>query len=86
MKRIMKEVDVIAAFDTEGKITPVKFRIEEEGLCRTIKIDRVSCQTTERFAGNSVVVFECVTLLDDTERNLQLKYELKTCKWFLYKM
>ena len=88
MKRVMREIDVIAWFDKEGNITPLKFKLPSEGESEalTIKVDHVVHKTKERFAGNKMIVFECQTLIEDSLRRYQIKYEVETQKWFLYKI
>ena len=37
MKIVSKKIEMIAYFEKDGKISPIKFRIEEEGKCQVIK-------------------------------------------------
>jgi len=86
MKRIMKEIEVIAVFDEEGGITPLKFRLKNPDGDQIIKIDKIVYRNMERFAGNNMMLFDCLSADDNRQIQLQLKYELKSCRWFLYKM
>jgi hypothetical protein len=88
MKRVMREIDVIAWFDNEGNITPLKFKLPSEGETEAIsvKIDQVVHKTMERFAGNTMIVFECQSMINDVLRRYQVKYEVEKQKWFLYKI
>ena len=49
MKVVAKNIEVIAYFTEEGKITPLKFRIKNEnGEYQTIKIEKVVDTKLER--------------------------------------
>ncbi len=84
MKTMMKAVDMLAWFDTEGSPHPIRFRIinfECENII--IKIDQISHTEMENHAGNSMIRFDCRATVDETHRNVRLKYEINSCKWYL---
>jgi len=74
-------------FYTKGTITPLRLRIvrEDESL-QVIKVDKVITRTQEKFAGNLMIVFTCQSLVENVEKRYELKYELGTCKWMLFKI
>lgn len=83
----MKAVDMLAWFDTEGNPHPIRFRTENrEGENITIRLDGISNVEVERYAGNHMVRFDCCATIDSVQRQLQLKYETGSCKWYLAKM
>jgi len=88
MKCVMREIDVIAWFDNEGNITPLKLKLPSEGESEAIaiKIDQVVHKTMERFAGNTMIVFECQSMINEVLKRYQIKYEVEKQKWFLYKI
>ncbi len=88
MKRVMREIDVIAWFDKEGNITPLKFKLPSDGQSEdiSVKIDQVINKTKDGFAGNTMIVFECQSMVNDTLKRYQIKYEIQTQKWFLHKV
>jgi len=51
-----------------------------------INVDRIITRAEEKLAGNRMIVFKCQSVFDSTEKLYELKYEINTCKWFLYKM
>jgi hypothetical protein len=87
MKVLMKPIKMIAWFDENGVPTPVRYnmRLDDESSV-TIRINRILEKREEKLAGNRMLVFTCQSVLNDMERIYELKYELSTCKWFLYKM
>lgn len=86
MKVVAKPIDMIAIFTKEGIPTPVRFKYYEDDSATVIKVDRVMIRETEKFAGNNIFVFRCQSLIGDIQKVYELKYELATCKWILFKI
>lgn len=87
MKVVAKPIEVISVMDTKGNITPLRLRIErDDETLQVIKIDKVITRTKEKFAGNPMVVFTCQSLIENIEKRYELKYELETSKWILFKI
>jgi hypothetical protein len=40
----------------------------------------------EKLAGNRMLIFLCQSVVAGQEKVFELKYEIATCRWFLYKM
>lgn len=87
MKVLMKSVDMICLSSREGEIRPLKFRIQENnGEFRIVKIDRVISKKEEKIAGNRMLVFTVQSVMDGIERIYEMKYEIQTTRWYLYKL
>lgn len=87
MKVIMRPIDMLAWFDTEGKPHPIRFRTtDNKGENITIKLDNISNIELEKHAGNRMVRFDCLATIRDIQRQLQIKYEMASCKWYLVKL
>ncbi|SHJ59671.1 hypothetical protein SAMN05444373_10844 [Thermoclostridium caenicola] len=87
MKVLMKSVDMICLSSREGEIRPLKFRIQESnGEFRIVKIDRVISKKEEKTAGNRMLVFTVQSVMDGVERIYEMKYEIQTTRWYLYKL
>ncbi len=86
MKTLMKPIDMIAWFTKEGVPHPIKYRLEQDSSMVTVKVDRVVTVDKERLAGNQMLIFKCQSVIDGVEKLYELKFELATCKWFLYKI
>lgn len=87
MKVVAKPIDVLAWFDKDGIPNPVRFRtIDEAGGFNVIKVDRVIIREKEKLAGNEMLKFQCQSNMRGTKRQYELKYELKSCKWMLFKI
>ena len=87
LKVVEKQIEVISMTDIKGNITPLRLRIEQQDeSIQVIKIDRIIDRATEKLAGNNKLVFTCRSLINDTERLFEIKYEIATCKWVLFKI
>jgi hypothetical protein len=87
MKVVAKPIEVVSYTDDKGDIRPLRFRIQnEDQTTKVIKIDKVITKETEKLAGNYMLVFKCQSLIDNIQRLFEIKYELQTCKWILFKI
>ncbi len=82
----MKPVEVLAWFSCEGNPKPIRFRFLQQGAYKTVKVDRIVQETEEKLAGIRTRVYRCQSLVQETEKVYELKYEINTCKWYLYKI
>lgn len=86
MKVVAKPIEMVAWFDKEGTVHPVRFRIIQDEVTTTVIIDKVIRQSKEKLAGNNKLVFTCRSLINDMEKLFEIKYEIATCKWVLFKI
>ena len=87
MKIVAKPIEVISLIDTKGIITPLRLRlIRDDESLQVIKVDKIITRKQEKLAGNFMVVFTCQSIIDDIEKIYEIKYELSTCKWMLWKI
>ena len=85
MKVVSKSIDVIAFFEKDGGVKPLRFRISEDEEEKVIKINRVVNREIEKLAGNVMEKFVCIASVNGVERIFEIKYELLTKKWILFK-
>lgn len=84
MTATRKSIFMIAYFDFEGNITPVKFKLlNEEQEKITIKIERIIHKELNKFAGNNMLIYTCEVCTNNTIKLVELRYELDTCRWYL---
>lgn len=87
MKVVAKPIDMLAWFDKGGVPRPIRFRVTDENKCNNvIKIDRVITMDKEKLAGNEMLVYRCESSIDGIEKVYELKFEIKSCKWMLFKI
>ena len=82
MRILMTPIEVIAHFKDDGTIHPLRFKLNED----TIRIEQVVSMTEEKLAGNKMLCFRCQSEIDGVLKPFEIKYEVGTCKWFLWKM
>lgn len=86
MKILAKPIDMIASTQKNGVITPIKFRVNENDEDKVIKIDKIIFADKEKMAGNIMYLYRCRSLIDNKDIIYEIKYELMSCKWILWKM
>ncbi len=66
---------------------PVRFKVlEKSGEKKVYEILRVIKIEDSKFAGIRAKHFDCEIMFGAAPRLCQIKYELDTCKWVLYKI
>ena len=82
MKIVSKEIEVIAYFDSDGKIKPLRFRIEEDDIYKVIKIENViSTQLQDK-----KLVLNCSSTIGNSEKIFEIKYDTEKFTWILWKI
>ncbi len=82
MKVCMIPIEMIAWFDIPGTLRPIRFRHEGN----VVKVEQIIKISEEKLAGNRMKIYECQSEINGAVKPFELKYELQTCKWFLYKI
>lgn len=86
MKSVAKSIQMIAWFDTNGKVNPMKFKYEdEEESSSVVVIDRIINRQLEKLAGNMMWKFTCSSKIKGVESTYDIKYDLINGKWLLFK-
>lgn len=68
-------------------IHPIRFRIKKEDESfSVVKIEKVLTKYKEKLAGNEMLIFKYQSATGNQQGQYELKYELRTCKWILWKM
>lgn len=75
-------VDVIAVFNTQGKIKPCYVRLEDtEHALHTYKIEHVEYDKNEKIAGIYSILFLCKIIIEDCMHDIKLRYHTATHQW-----
>ncbi len=82
MKILSTPITVLAHFDNDGTPHPIHFKLAD----KEIKIEQVVSVTEEKQAGNKMMVFRCQSEIGGELKPFEIKFELGTCKWYLWKM
>ncbi len=86
MKVVAKSIEMIAWFNEEGKIRPIKFKVKDDDKYEVIKVERIIKSGVEKYAGNVMLVFDCQSEINGENKIYQLKYEIETNRWILFKI
>ncbi|HZK56172.1 MAG TPA: hypothetical protein VFC84_18610 [Desulfosporosinus sp.] len=82
MRIFMKPIEMIAWFSLERVPNPVRYKLDD----KVIKVEQVTSKSDEKLAGNRMIIFRCQSDMNGELRPFELKYELGTCRWLLFKM
>ena len=82
MKVVSKPIDVIAYCNKHGDIEPIRLRVDD----KVIKVERILSREIEKLCGNDMEKFTCTSTINKVEKIFEIKYELKTHKWILFKI
>ena len=87
MKILALPIEMVFYTDNKGSIRPVRFRMQiEDEPMQVIKIDKVIEKETNKIAGNIMIVYKCQSLIDNAIKLFEIKYEMNTSKWILFKL
>ncbi|GAB6087833.1 hypothetical protein [Alkaliphilus crotonatoxidans] len=87
MKLLRKPIEILTKFDPEGNGRPVRFRfLNEDDEYTIIKVDRVIKRELDKFAGNTMIKYTCETCIQGEIKLFELRHEINTSKWYLYKI
>jgi hypothetical protein len=85
MKVVAKQIDMVAWFDKDG-IHPTRFKIVGKDGDVVVKIGRVIKKDKEKLAGNQMLVFTCESEINGQLKPYEIKYDINTMKWILFKI
>jgi hypothetical protein len=87
MKCVRKPIEVIAWFDMEGNPAPIKFRCSDEQQEMVVrKVDKILKKDLDKFAGNRMIKYTCESFMEGQAKPFEIRFEIDTCKWYLYKI
>lgn len=87
MRTIARPIEVIAHTDVKGNMAPLRFKAKtKDNQDIVINVDTIESQEREKISGNLMLLYKCHGLINDKERPFELKFEIKTCKWMLWKV
>jgi len=87
MKVVKMPIEMIAWFTQEGIPHPIKFRLKnDDESWIVVKVNRIISRDIEKLAGNKMIVFTCQSIIKGVEKIYEVKYEVESCKWMLFKI
>ena len=82
--RILKDIDVIAAFDLDGNKKPLKFKLigdQEENIIVDVK--RILQKDTRKSLGEYIDIFRCQSEINGYIKQYELQFYRNNCRWKL---
>lgn len=80
---IAKPIECVVVFKKNNQPKPIRFRYKDSTQKEhVIHVDRVSKIEKRKMAGIDALVYTCFT----NDKDYELKFELHTCKWVLFRI
>lgn len=78
-------VDVICVCSSDGEIRPLRFRVQggDQSLLR-IDVDQIVSTKRITHTGMEAQLYRCCTSIGDETRMFDLKYLIRTHRWYLF--
>lgn len=86
MKLLNQQIDMISWTSRDGVVTPVRFRMEENGRPVVIKVGRILQTEKSCHCGAPVLSFRCSSVIRDVEKIYELTYTCSSQRWLLKKI
>ena len=87
MSGLNLQIEMISVFATDGSITPLRFRLENEDHClQTVAISQVVSMKQICFAGIDAIQYLCKAIVEEREKLFELRYTVKTHRWTLFRV
>lgn len=87
MEVLLKPIEVVASFSPDGRISPIRFRvITDETGYETIYVNNISRRRRERTGKTFIDIYTCTGQVLGKEKMFELKYEITSGEWSLYRM
>lgn len=77
-------IDVIATFNTLGKMKPNYIRIEDENHeLQTLKVEQIESSKEEKYGGMVAEVFDCKVRVGECLKLVRIKYHIESHLWVM---
>lgn len=87
MKVLVKPIEMISWTEKDGKIHPVRFKISDESdASHVYRIKKIYTTELEKLAGNKTYRFTCEVVMNNLVKVCEIRYELDSCRWTLFKI
>lgn len=86
MKVVAKKIEMIAYFDEDGKIKPIKFRLKEDDSYNVVIINKIISVEMEKLCGNKMWVYTCSAVINKVEKIFEIKLDIEKTTWILFKI
>lgn len=81
------QIEMISVCGTDGKLTPLRFRMEDEGQClQTVAITQIVCAKPIQYAGIDAIQYLCKARVEGREKLFELRYTIATHRWSVFRV
>lgn len=78
-------IQMIAATDTSGRMSPIRFRFEaEDHHIETVTIEKTVSRDESNYAGVREKRFICTAVVGEERRFMELRYHVGSQKWRIF--
>jgi len=86
MNIVDKSVQVVTKTDSAGIVKPLSFFITDDESREVINVERLLRRDKEKIGGDYTYTFTCEIIKDNTKMLCDLRLNLSTNEWILYRM
>lgn len=83
MEQLIRSVAVIALWEADGTIRPLRLQLEDEGQLLRVDIQKVVTAKDLRNAGREARIFDCFGTVGNLPCRVELKYCVQSHHWLL---
>jgi len=78
-------VQMICAVDTNGKISPLRFRYETaDHMIETLHIERIISRDEKNYVGIREMQYICTVQIDGYQHILEIRFQVDSQKWRIF--
>lgn len=78
-------LQMIAVTDTNGRMSPLRFRFEtEDHLIEVVNVERTVSRDESNYVGIKEKRFVCVAVIDGVKKSMEIRYTVNTQKWRIF--
>ncbi|QAA31265.1 hypothetical protein [Clostridium manihotivorum] len=80
-----QKVEMVAAFNYDGKIAPIRFRIFAEDESYSVyTINKILYVDETKIDKVNIMIFKCKSIFNGIEKSIEIRYVKDNCQWYLY--
>lgn len=86
MKILQKSVEMIGLYTENGAVYPYRYRVLENGTSEVVSVKRIIERKEEKTRENKIIIYRCQSLINGKTKEYEMKYNVNSCSWELYKI
>lgn len=85
MTIIDKPIEMIASYDIEGNIKPLRYKVVENDMNNVVEVEHVLKSNNMPYNGMMCTFFTCKSVINGKMKLYELVYLRDTCVWKIHK-